>query len=342
MQVVDGNLQFDVEMAVEGILADIDLSQYSDTNDAPNAQSYDELRALSSDDFADMFTADWPEIAPLIDVIIDGENRDLSLVSIDVPVSDELETARLSTFIFDAGPVAGAQSVEFAWDAALGMVVLRQNGVDAPYTGTLSNGEASGPIALAGGDAQTSLQIFLSYIPTGFEHIVPMGMDHILFVLGLFFFSTRMGPLLWQVSAFTLAHTITLALAAMGYVVVPASIVEPLIAASIAFVAFENIVAKGKMSPWRPVIIFGFGLLHGLGFASVLQEFGLPADGFIAALIGFNIGVEIGQLFVIAIAYLMVGYWFGKRRWYRAVIAIPASVAIGLMGLWWAIERTIL
>jgi hypothetical protein len=114
-----------------------------------------------------------------------------------------------------------------------------------------------------------------------------------------------MRPLLTQVSLFTLAHTITLALAALGYVVVPGSIVEPLIAASIVYVAVENIFMK-NLSPWRPFVVFGFGLLHGLGFASVLAEFGLPESAFVPALIGFNVGVEIGQLSVIAVMFLCV------------------------------------
>ena len=93
---------------------------------------------------------------------------------------------------------------------------------------------------------------------------------------------------------------------------------------------------------WRPVVVFGFGLLHGLGFASVLGEFGLPETAFLPALIGFNIGVELGQLTVIAVAFALVGYWFRDRPWYRARIAIPASVFIALIGAWWVVERTVL
>jgi hypothetical protein len=119
------------------------------------------------------------------------------------------------------------------------------------------------------------------------------------------------------------------------------SIVEPLIAASIAFVAIENVL-NDRLSRWRPFVIFGFGLLHGLGFASVLADFGLPEDQFIPALIGFNVGVELGQLAVIAMAFLAVGVWFGAKPWYRARIAIPASVAIGLVGAFWVVERTLL
>jgi hypothetical protein len=181
-------------------------------------------------------------------------------------------------------------------------------------------------------------QTGVRYVGVGFDHIVPKGLDHILFVLGLFFLSPALRALLWQVSAFTLAHTLTLALSALGYVSVPAAIVEPLIAATIAYVAVENIFAH-KLHAWRLVIVLGFGLLHGLGFASVLSEFRLPQGGFIAALIGFNVGVEVGQLAVIAGAFVLVGMWFRRKAWYRARVAIPASAAIAAIGAFWFVER---
>ena len=162
-----------------------------------------------------------------------------------------------------------------------------------------------------------------------------------LLVLGLFFFSIKMRPLLIQVSAFTLAHTITLALATLGIVSISGNIVEPLIALSIVYVAVENILTP-NLTRWRPFVIFGFGLLHGLGFASVLSEFGLEPGHFIASLIAFNIGVEVGQLAVILVAFLAVGLWFGKRDWYRSRIAIPASVVIALVGAYWSFERVFL
>ncbi len=175
------------------------------------------------------------------------------------------------------------------------------------------------------------------YINVGFHHIIPEGQDHILFVLGLFLFSARLGPLLWQVSAFTVAHSITLGLALYGVVRLPSSITEPLIAASIVFVAVENIFSK-DLKPWRYAVVFCFGLVHGLGFASAFANAGLPRQDFLIGLVGFNLGVECGQLTVIAGAFLLVG-WFRHRPWYRRVIVIPASSVIALIALFWTVQR---
>lgn len=178
------------------------------------------------------------------------------------------------------------------------------------------------------------------YIKLGFEHILPKGLDHILFVCALFFASTRLMPLLLQVSSFTLAHTITLALAITGLVNVPGHIVEPIIALSIAFVAVENIVFK-DMQKWRPAVVFGFGLFHGLGFAGVLTELGLPQGALVPALISFNVGVELGQLAIIAVMFLALR-WFYEANWYRTWLVRGANGAIALMAIWWTVERVFL
>lgn len=175
------------------------------------------------------------------------------------------------------------------------------------------------------------------YIIVGFHHIIPKGQDHVLFVLGIFLFSARLKPLLWQVSAFTLAHSITLGLALYGVVRLPSAITEPLIAASIVFVAVENIFTK-EIKPWRYAVVFCFGLVHGLGFASAFANAGLPRQDFLVGLIGFNLGVECGQLAVIASAFLVIG-WFRHRPWYRRAIVIPASSVIALIALIWTLQR---
>ena len=184
------------------------------------------------------------------------------------------------------------------------------------------------------------------YVTIGVRHILPDGSDHILFVLAIFLASTRFKALIWQISAFTVAHTVTLALAASGVISPPADVVEPLIAFTIAFVAIENLAFR-EMTRWRPPVVFGFGLIHGLGFAGFFGELGLPPGQFWSALIGFNLGVEIGQLSVILVAAILGALLRRRladkegRQQYRYAVALPASLAIGLTGLWWGVTRLI-
>lgn len=177
------------------------------------------------------------------------------------------------------------------------------------------------------------------YVKMGFQHILPNGLDHILFVLGLFLLSRKTKSLLSQISAFTVAHSLTLALSLYGVISLPSSIVEPLIALSIVFVAVENLFTT-ETKAWRPFIVFGFGLVHGLGFASALKETGLAHGDFLTGLVGFNTGVELGQLSVVALALVAVG-WLRSKPSYRMAVVIPASCAIALVALVWTIERTL-
>lgn len=188
-----------------------------------------------------------------------------------------------------------------------------------------------------------ALETFGLYINIGVRHILPGGLDHILFVLAMFFSARRFRPLLIQISAFTVAHTITLGLVAAGVFAPPASIVEPLIAATIALVAIENLFFR-DMTRWRPFVVFGFGLIHGMGFAGFFGSLGLPDGQFWSALIGFNIGVEVGQLAIIALAMLL--FWPVRQRvsetQYQRGVVWPASALIALVGAYWAFERVFL
>ncbi len=100
----------------------------------------------------------------------------------------------------------------------------------------------------------------------------------------------------------------------------------------------ENVITS-KLTVWRPFVVFGFGLLHGMGFAGVLRELGLPESQFLTALLSFNIGVEFGQLTVILSAFLAVGMWGRGKDWYRPRVVIPASLAIAVVGLFWTVQR---
>lgn len=221
-------------------------------------------------------------------------------------------------------------------DAALsGYFVVKAAG----RTQWVEGGKTSEPVPLDRAVVPlTRPQIIALYLKLGFTHILPRGLDHVLFVLGIFLLCVRLRPVLWQVSAFTLAHTITLALTIYGVVSLPARIVEPLIALSIVYVAVEN-VFTAKLHAWRPLVVFCFGLLHGMGFAGVLSEIGLPRSEFVPALLSFNAGVEGGQLMVILVAFLLIGAPFRDKPWYRRRIVIPGSLLIAAVGLYWTVTR---
>lgn len=215
--------------------------------------------------------------------------------------------------------------------------MLIQMGGGEYITSWVSGECASETFVLSSLRPQTRRQVFETYLGLGFTHVLPRGLDHILFVVSLFLLSTRVRPLVAQVTTFTVAHTITLGLTIYGVLSLPLNVVEPLIAFSIVYVAVENLVTN-KLTPWRIVMVFGFGLLHGMGFAGVLVDLGLPRSEFLTALLSFNLGVEGGQLAVVAIMFIAVG-WFRHKSWYRQAIVVPLSVLIASAGVYWTVIR---
>ncbi|WP_233256542.1 HupE/UreJ family protein [Opitutus sp. ER46] len=254
----------------------------------------------------------------------------------------------LATAEFSCVLPPGTRQVAFEFPDVIGAVVLtvERPGEEA-YAESVPPGTRSLELPLAldatrsatGRPWRARLAGYGSYVRLGFVHIFPLGLDHVLFVLGLFLLGGRLSGLLWQVTAFTVAHSATLALALYGVFKAPDAVVEPLIAASIVLVAIDNL-RGGELRWWRVAVVFAFGLVHGMGFAGALQELGLPRAEFVPALVGFNAGVELGQLAVIALAFLAVGWaraWPRYRRW----VVVPASLAIGAVALFWTVERVI-
>jgi hypothetical protein len=176
------------------------------------------------------------------------------------------------------------------------------------------------------------------YMKLGIQHIIPEGVDHILFIVALCLLSTRIKTILWQATAFTVAHSITLALSMKNIIVAPGAVMEPIISLSIVFVAVENILMT-RLRAWRILVVFFFGLVHGLGFASTLNEIGLPPGKFLISVLSFNGGVEIGQVTVILATFLFLIVPFGKNRWYRHYIVIPISIIIALIAIYWTVIR---
>ncbi len=234
----------------------------------------------------------------------------------------------------------GARTVEFFASRGFPPVrlVVENETTGATATEVLEQGGTSRPVPLAGPPApRKRWETATRFLRLGFEHILPYGPDHVLFVLGLALLSPRWTLLLAQVTAFTAAHTLTLALSTYGVVRLSPRVVEPLIALSIVYVAVENLLTE-RLRAGRIALVFAFGLLHGLGFAGALAALGLPAGERPLALLAFNVGVELGQIAVVllAVALLASAVRLGVSR--RRLVR-PVSVLIGAAGLYWAVAR---
>jgi len=175
--------------------------------------------------------------------------------------------------------------------------------------------------------------VVISFIELGFKHIIPLGLDHILFVLGLFLASPKIKPLLIQATFFTLAHTISLVLVANKLILPNPAIIEPLISISIVFIAIENIFIT-QINSRRYLVIFIFGLVHGMGFASAFIETSINNTYFYTSLFSFNVGVEIGQILILLLAYFIIGKPYSSELWYRKKIVIPASLSIAIISFY--------
>jgi hydrogenase/urease accessory protein HupE len=341
-----GQVDIEIRASIEALVTGIN-GKYKNTKDAPNANEYDVLRKMQDEKLLIEFEKFKEQFLKQIKLVDDSKKSVLLVINrVKIPEPGYTKVPRISVIKLSAHVDLSTQSLQWYYPMAFGdnAVRLRQvDNVKEKYHWSewqwLRKGVPSESLSLTEVVARKPLyKTIVNYIVLGFEHILPKGLDHILFILGLFLFALAIKPLLWQVTMFTVAHTITLGLAMNGIINLPANIVEPLIALSIAYIGVENVFAKG-LHKSRLVIVFAFGLLHGLGFASVLADFGLPDDAFTTALISFNVGVELGQLTIILLAFLAVGFWFGKKTWYRTTITVPASLMIAGVAFYWFIER---
>jgi hypothetical protein len=246
--------------------------------------------------------------------------------------------------------VISIQRVQADGTAATHSVLLRGGHWTPPYrfaapswsaggAGQFTQAQPAPSVGAADGVGAGNLEIARSYLVLGVRHILDGGWDHIAFVTALMLGSAlRLRAQLWQLSAFTLAHSLTLALGALGWVLLPRGVVEPLIALSIVWVALANLFERSADTRGRAATAFCFGLLHGQGFASGLIQTGLPHGPFVVALLSFNVGVELGQLSVAGLLWLVLRRFEGSLQ-LRRVAVRSISLALALLGLWWTIRR---
>lgn len=348
----DGRIDIELRASIEALITGID-GHWRNTQESPQAEAYDTLRVLEPDALRARFASFRTTLLDGIELKFDGRAVDLHIDQVDIPPAGYTKAPRISLIRLRGSAPAFADSLTWYYPLHFGNNVARVRQVNetgqqwhwSPHQ-WIREDRPSEPFSLQEIYAQRAWhEVVLGYLVIGFEHIIPMGLDHILFILGIFLLSPRPRPLLLQVTMFTLAHTLTLGLSMAGHAALPAAIVEPLIALSIAYIGLENLYATRKgahgngLSRFRLPLVFGFGLLHGMGFADALREFGMPANDFLTALIAFNVGVELGQLTVILLALLAVGFWFRRRERYRTWVIVPGSLLISLIGLYWTLER---
>ena len=363
----NGSDYLDVRLGftAESYLAGMDVSGLSDTDNSPVADEYNRLRMLPPEQLGALVEQAFPQLAQDIVIALDQQifaPRSWELQDIIVEDVTNPELIRETQIRFrvpfptpapesspESSPASspdGQAMVNINWPMAMGGLLIRQHGdnSNASYVEFLPMGGQSRGFAL-GEIYQLSLfDIVQRYIHSGIIHIVPHGLDHILFVIGLLAFSRSGHHLLLQISLFTVAHTLTLAGASLGLITLSPALVEPLIALSIAYIGVENLLRSSpqitpQLTLMRGGVVFAFGLLHGLGFASVLADFGLPDTAFLASLISFNIGVELGQLIVVIPLFVLFRYILAEPKYYKIIFQVPVSVLIALTGIYWALER---
>lgn len=303
-----------------------------------------------------------------------GDGTPIELTLVDSPTIEKINAWKAENpslrlpckleFVMEGVVPAGTSDITIHLPGILGdgLLTVKRPGVEPMYVPMLPGEDSpkidvrmatapARPASDTGGDAEADVphvepastrsfgfvQVGVRYVKLGYEHIIPLGWDHALFVLGLFLLSPRFKDVVWQITTFTIAHSVTLTLATLHILTIPSSIVEPTIAATIAFVAIENLFAT-KVHLWRPLVAFIFGLVHGLGFASALMDVGLPAGQLAVGIIAFNVGVEGGHMTVLLAAFATLG-WFRAKKWYRARVSMPLSICIAAVALTWMVQR---
>jgi len=338
-------VEIEVRASVEALLTGIN-GRFRNTTEAPNAGEYDRYREMSAPDLREAFRDFEPKLLDGVELRLDGEPVPLTIKEVRIPEPGYTKVPRNSVIILQGAIPRNTQALTWYYPMAFGdhATRVRQVNVETEEYHWSSHqwikeDVPTTPYRLDSVFTKPSVwQVVQTYTLSGFQHIIPLGLDHILFVLGIFLLSPRLKPILLQVTMFTLAHSITLALGAYGIVEVAPRIVEPLIALSIAYVAIENLFFS-QINRVRLPVVFGFGLLHGLGFATVLRDFGMPTEDFLLALLAFNVGVELGQVAIVLGAFFGIAIWFKSPQTYQRYVVVPASLSIAAIGLFWFFDR---
>ena len=336
-------LNFEVRLNAELILSNIDASNVSNTNSSPLTEIYDRYRLLNKKDLENSILESWKDISSNIDIKINNKLKEIDLIKIDTQDVKNFEISRDTLISFRVLLNEESENFTFKWIKNYGAIILRENNdlklEDELVTEYLQSGTETDPIFFKENNFRSMFTSFTKFFVLGIQHIIPKGLDHILFIFGLFLFSSSLNKLIKQITIFTIAHSITLIFVSLSLIKINPQIVEPIIALSIVYVGLENIFKNYIKEYMRYVVILFFGLLHGLGFALVLSDIGFRSSKLFINLISFNIGIEVAQISIILFLYLLIAIKFANNKYYRITFQIPSSILIASIGLYWFIER---
>lgn len=341
----DERVEIEIRTSVEALLTEIN-GRFRNTTESPNAEAYDRFREMSADDLTVAFRSFHDRLLNGVQLTIDGKAVPLQIATVDIPPPGYTKVPRASVIYLEGHIPRDALALTWYYPLAFGDQAVRVRQVNEETNQWhwsahqwIREDRPTDPFSLTEIFGQPSqIKVMNTYVEAGFFHIVPRGWDHMLFIMGIFLMTLKLKPLIWQATMFTLAHSMTLTAGVFEWIRLPVAIVEPLIALSIAYVAIENLFLK-RMSRFRLPVVFAFGLLHGLGFASMLTDFGLPEGAYIQALLWFNVGVEFGQLAVLFAGYFVLSIWFSRESTFRRWVTLPGSVIIGWIGVSWCYDR---
>jgi hypothetical protein len=341
----DSRIEIEMRVSLEALLTGIN-GQYRNTQDSPNADEYDALRNLSSDELELEFSQFNQQFVDALIIEADGTRLPLNIKAVFIPEPGYVKVPRNSVIHLQANWRFLPVQIRWYYPNRFGDQAVRLRQIDeinqqwhwSDYQWIRDDKFATPFLLNELHRNYSTLGVIKTYLMAGFRHIIPLGLDHILFVFGLLLLTCGLKSVIWQVTMFTFAHSITLGLASYRIIELPSSLVEPLIALSISYIAIENLLSE-NVNAKRLVVVFLFGLLHGLGFASMLSDFGLPDNDFLTALLSFNVGVEFGQLSILGGGWLLVFLCVRDSDFRRKWIIRPVSILIGITGLVWFVQR---
>lgn len=337
-------IDLEFNLNIEALMSGIG-TEYKDTTESPNSDTYEIYRKMDPESLKKEFYNFEEKFLKSFELFINGNKVSLVNKNIDIDIVGYTKRSRKSVLTYTANIPSWPESISWKYSDSYNEGAFRfRKFIQDEYTWEswywLKNGESTGDIDLKNPKPKTAFEIGMDFIPIGFDHVIPLGWDHILFIVGMALSTILWKQLLILVSLFTLAHTVTLGLSMYGIVSIPSSIIEPLIALSISFIAFENLIKQKKQFlSWG--IVFIFGLIHGMGFATMLKDFDMTEDSLLSTLIGFNVGVELAQVLIVII---VLGIATSLNKFninHVKYFTIPISIIIGITGLTWALERII-